>query len=338
MAFPELLKLDPPFVSQVWWLLRWCLVPLWFRQGFGTFFFFALRRGFFSGLRQSLLGQCFEGFQDIRVQSLQAVLLPALKMHDPRRPPSDIKLKPLGLQPLPKGLSIGAPAECLVDKHYDVTRLPSSVFCCLGSLLRCFAFPCFFNGSVLLELGHSLEDVPLKLHLNFPKAALGQTQAFGLSGRVRADNQVVVQRVLLVLMQVSEDQVFWTSLCDVALGNVAEGRLLPLEADALGPRDRDDFMVEVDSVLAPLKQVTILRELIPDSSEISGKQVVPDAPRASAGSSVNVPDKLAETGLLPAHGFNYHDPFSSSSPKQRLREVAARVMVAMYWVCSAAIS
>ena len=97
-------------------------------------------------------------------------------------------------------------------------------------------------------------------------------------------------------------------------------------------------MVEVDPVLAPLKQVTVLRELIPDGSEISGKQVVPDAPCASAGPSVDIPDKLAETGLLPAHGFDYHDPFSSSCPKQRLREVAARVMVAIYWVCSAAIS
>lgn len=139
-------------------------------------------------------------------------------------------------------------------------------------------------------------------------------------------------------MQVPEDQVFRTSLCDVALGNLAQGRLLPLEADALGPRDRDDFMVEVDPVLAPLKQVTVLRELIPDGSEISGKQVVPDAPCACAGSSVDIPDKLAETGLLPTHGFDYHDPFSSSCPKQRLRKVAARVMVAMYWVCSAAIS
>ncbi|MBO6792088.1 MAG: hypothetical protein JJ894_16295 [Dinoroseobacter sp.] len=97
-------------------------------------------------------------------------------------------------------------------------------------------------------------------------------------------------------------------------------------------------MVEVDPVLAPLKQVTILRELIPDSSEISGKQVVPDTPCAAARSSVDISDKLAETGLLPAHGFDYHDPFSSSCPKQRLREVAARVMVAMYWVCRAAIS
>lgn len=91
-------------------------------------------------------------------------------------------------------------------------------------------------------------------------------------------------------------------------------------------------MVQVDPVLAPLKQVTVLRELIPDSSKVSGKQVVPDAPRACASSSVDIPDKLAETGLLPAHGFDYHDPFSSSCPKQRLREVAARVMVAMYWV------
>lgn len=144
--------------------------------------------------------------------------------------------------------------------------------------------------------------------------------------------------MLLVFMQIAEDQVVRTSLCDVALGNAAQGRLLPLEADALCPRDRDDFVVEVDPVLAPLKQVTILRELIPDSSEISGEQVMPDAPRACAGSSVDIPDKLAETGLLPAHGFNYHDPFSSSCPKQRLRKVAARVMVAMYWVCRAAIS
>lgn len=97
-------------------------------------------------------------------------------------------------------------------------------------------------------------------------------------------------------------------------------------------------MVEVDTILALLKQLTILRELIPDSSEVSGKQVVPDTPCVAAGSSVDIPDKLAETGLLPAHGFNYHDPFSSSSPKQMLREVAARVMVAMYWVCSPAIS
>jgi hypothetical protein len=133
-------------------------------------------------------------------------------------------------------------------------------------------------------------------------------------------------------MQVTENQVVRTSLCDVALGNVAQGLLLPLEADALGAGDRDDFVVEVDPILAPLKQVTILRELIPDSSEISGEQVMPDAPRACAGSSVDIPDKLAETGLLPAHGFDYHDPFSSSCPKQRLRVVAARVMVAMYWV------
>ena len=63
----------------------------------------------------------------------------------------------------------------------------------------------------------------------------------------------------------------------------------------------------------------------------TGEQVVPDTPCACcAGSPVDIPDKLAETGLLPAHGFNYHDPFLSSFPKQRLREVAARVMVAMY--------
>ena len=109
-----------------------------------------------------------------------------------------------------------------------------------------------------------------------------------------------------------------------------DGRFLPLEADALGAGDRDDFVVEVDPVLAPLKQVTVLRELIPDSSEVSGEQVMPNAPRACAGSAVDIPDKLTETGLLPAHGFDYHDPFSSSCPKQRLREVAARVMVAMY--------
>ena len=44
-------------------------------------------------------------------------------------------------------------------------------------------------------------------------------------------------------------------------------------------------MVEVDPILAPLKQVTILRELIPDSSEVSGKQVVPDTPCTAARSS-----------------------------------------------------
>jgi hypothetical protein len=147
-----------------------------------------------------------------------------------------------------------------------------------------------------------------------------------------------MQRVLLVLVQIAEDQVVRTSLCDIALGNLTQSRFLPLEVDALGAGDRDDFVVEVDPVLAPLKQVTILRKLIPDSSKVSGKQVMPDTPRASACSSVNIPDKLAETGLLPAHGFDYHDPYSSSCPKQRLREVAARVMVAMYWVCSAAIS
>lgn len=139
-------------------------------------------------------------------------------------------------------------------------------------------------------------------------------------------------------MQITEDQVFRTPCCDVTLGNVAQGRLLPLEADTLGAGDRDDFVVEVDPILAPLKQVTVLRKLISDSSEVSGKQVVPDAPCTAAGSSVDIPDKLAETGLLPAHGFDYHDPSSSSCPKQRLQVVAARVMVAMYWVCSAAIS
>lgn len=144
--------------------------------------------------------------------------------------------------------------------------------------------------------------------------------------------------MLLVLVQIAKDQVFRTSLCDVAFGNAAQGKLLPLEADALGAGDRDDFVVEVDPILAPLKQVTVLRELIPDSSEVSGEQVMPDAPRGSAGPSVDIPDKLAETGLLPAHGFDYHDPSSSSCPKQRLRMVAARVMVAMYWACSAAIS
>lgn len=131
-------------------------------------------------------------------------------------------------------------------------------------------------------------------------------------------------------MDVPEDQVVGAALSDVAFGYFPQGRLLPLEADALGASDRDDFVVEVDPVLAPLKQVTIPRELIPDSSEISCKQVVPDTPCGSAGSSVDVSDKLAETGLLPAHGFYYHDPFSSSCPKQRLRQVAARVMMAMY--------
>lgn len=63
VAFPEPLKLSPPFVSQVWWLLRCCLVPLWFRKGFGTFFFFTLRRGFLSGLRQLHLRQGFEGLE-----------------------------------------------------------------------------------------------------------------------------------------------------------------------------------------------------------------------------------------------------------------------------------
>ena len=147
-----------------------------------------------------------------------------------------------------------------------------------------------------------------------------------------------MQRVPLVLMQISKDQVVRASLCDVAFGYFPQGRLLPLEAHALRAGDRDDFVVEVDPVLAPLKQVTVLRELIPDGSEVSGEQVVPDTPSGSSSSSVNIPDKLAETGLLPAHGFDYHDPFSSSCPKQRLREVAARVMVAIYWVCSAAIS
>ena len=259
MAFPEPLELSPPFVSQVWWPLYVCLVPLQFRQGFGTFFFFTLRRGFFSGLRQLLLRQSFEGLQDIRVQGFQAVLLPALKMHDPRRFPPDIELKPLGFQLLLKGVSIGAPTECLMDKCRDVTGLPSGAFCCLGSLFRCFAFRVFFNGPVLLELGHRLEDVPLELHLNFPKAAFGQTQAFRPSGRVRTDNQVIVKRVLLVLMQIAEDQVIRASLCDVALGNLTQRRLLPLEADAPGAGDRDDFVVEVDPVLAPLKQVTVLR-------------------------------------------------------------------------------
>lgn len=116
-------------------------------------------------------------------------------------------------------------------------------------------------------------------------------------------------------MQVTEDQVIRASLCDVALGNLTQRRFLPLEADALGAGDRDDFVVEVDPILAPLKQVTVLRELIPDSSEVSGEQVMPDAPCASAGSSVDIPDKLAKTRLLPAHGFDYHDPFSSSCPK-----------------------
>jgi len=137
--------------------------------------------------------------------------------------------------------------------------------------------------------------------------------------------------MFLILMEITEDQVVRASLCDVALGNLAQGGFLPLEADTLCSRDRDDFVVEVDTIFAPLKQITVPRELVPDGSEISGEQVVPDTPCACcAGSPVDIPDKLAETGLLPAHGFNYHDPFLSSFPKQRLREVAARVMVAMY--------
>lgn len=193
MAFPEPFELSSPFVSQVWWLLYLRLVPLWFRQGFGTFFFFTLKRGFLSGLSQLHLRQRFEGLQDIRVQGLQAVLLPAFKMHDPRRFPPDIELKPLGLQLLPKDMSIGAPTECLLDQCRDVARFSCGAFCYLGCLFWCCAFSVIFNRSALFELGHGLKDVPLKLHLNFPKAALGQTQAFGLSGRVRADNQVVVQ-------------------------------------------------------------------------------------------------------------------------------------------------
>ncbi|TDL81690.1 hypothetical protein [Meridianimarinicoccus aquatilis] len=112
--------------------------------------------------------------------------------------------------------------------------------------------------------------MPLKLHLNFPKAGLGQTQTFILSGRVRADNQVVVQRMFLILMEIAKDKVFRTSCCNVALGNLAQGGFLPLEADTLCSRDRDDFVVEVDPILAPLKQITVPRELIPDGSEISG--------------------------------------------------------------------
>lgn len=112
--------------------------------------------------------------------------------------------------------------------------------------------------------------MPLKFHLNFPKEALRQTQAFRLSGRVRADNQVIVQRMFLILMEIAKDQVFRTSYCDVALGNLAQGGFLPLEADTLRSRDRDDFVVEVDTILAPLKQITVPRELIPDGSEISG--------------------------------------------------------------------
>ena len=126
---------------------------------------------------------------------------------------------------------------------------------------------------------------------------------------------MIVQRVLLVLMQIAKDQIVRASLCDIAFGYFPQGCLLPLEADAIGAGDRDDFVVEVDPVLAPLKQVTVLRELIPDSSEVSGKQIVPNAPCVADGSSVDVSDKLAETGLLTAHGFDYHDPCSSSCPK-----------------------
>lgn len=214
MAFSEPLELSPPFVSQVWWLLYLRLVPLWF----GTFFLFTLRRDLLLRLYQPLLRQAFEGLQDIRIQGLQAVLFPAFKMHDPRRLPPNIELEPLSLQLLPKCLSIGAPAQCRLNQCCNVTRLIFGTFCPLAGRFWCFAFRAFFNGSALLEFGHGLENVPLKLQLNFPKTALGQTQAFRLSGRVRADNQVVVERVLLVLMQIAEDQVVRTSLCDVALG------------------------------------------------------------------------------------------------------------------------
>lgn len=120
MAFPELLELCPPFVSKVWWLLYLCLVSLWFRQGFDTFFFFTLRRAFLLGLSQLFLRQSFEGFQDIGVQGLQAVLLPAFEMHYSRRLSSNIELEPLGEELLPEYLSIGALADNLEDNFCDI--------------------------------------------------------------------------------------------------------------------------------------------------------------------------------------------------------------------------
>lgn len=139
----------------------------------------------------------------------------------------------------------------------------------------------------------------------------------------------------LVVMQVSEDQIVRAALRDIALCNFAKRGLLPLEANAPRPRDRDNFVVEDDPVLAPRKKVAVLLELSADVLRVTGKQVVPNAPTLPARTSVNVADELSKARLLPAHRLDYHDP--SSCRKHRLWAVAARVMVAMYWVRSAAI-
>lgn len=195
------------------------------RQSLRPVFVFTIRRDYFTLL--FLCGQAsFEGVQESQIEGLQAMLATVTQVDDPQLLPANIELEPFGLQggmqSLLPGRLLGRVAGAL--EHRASSRvLGRHVFlpcaASIGALPDC---------ERLLELGLLSQHSSFELHLNRAKLASGQTQAFGLSGGVRGNHQVEVERMVLVFMQATIDQITRTARRDVVLRNLGEPLLLLL--------------------------------------------------------------------------------------------------------------